>query len=194
MNDKELNLDALENADEDTIRKIAADCPASDEEKERMFAMSRKIYNERTKESEYKNDMEVSGVDVYRKPAWHKFAAAAAALVIGAGAIAGGVMLKRNSNSKPPVVDSMTDKMMCPIGDLSLCSVRISTAAIAPAVFQPSEYERQKITTALTIGQWEEISLDTPLPDGEYVTLYFRNHMLAAQLEEADDILMIVFK
>ena len=185
MNDKELNLDALENADEDTIRKIAADCPASDEEKERMFAMSRKIYNERTKESEYKNDMEVSGVDVYRKPAWHKFAAAAAALVIGAGAIAGGVMLKKNNNSKPPVVDSMTDRVMCPIGDLSLCSVRISTAAIAPAVFQPSEYERQKITTALTIGQWEEISLDTPLPDGEYVTLYFRNHMLAAQLEEA---------
>ena len=33
MNDKELNLDALENADEDTIKIIAADCPASDEAK-----------------------------------------------------------------------------------------------------------------------------------------------------------------
>ena len=77
MNDKDINLDALENADEDTIKKIAADCPASDEEKERMFAMSRKIYKERTMESNNINDMEVSGVDVYKRPAWLKFAAAA---------------------------------------------------------------------------------------------------------------------
>ena len=48
MNDTRLNLDIFENADDETARKIAAYCSASDSEKERMFAMSRKIYQERT--------------------------------------------------------------------------------------------------------------------------------------------------
>ena len=51
MKDNELDLEILENADEAEIKIIADSCPASESDKERMFAMSRKIYKERTKES-----------------------------------------------------------------------------------------------------------------------------------------------
>ena len=176
MNDKELNLDVLENADEDTIKKIAADCPASDEEKERMFAMSRKIYKERTKESEYKNDMEVSGVDVYKRPAWLKFAAAAAAFAIAAGPVTGGGILLKRHRTQPKVDSSETEeRAMSPFGDLSGCRVRLTNAAIAPAVFEPNEENRTALLTALNEGEWDKISLDTPLPDGETELIYLMN-------------------
>jgi hypothetical protein len=176
MNDKELNLDALENADEETIKIIAADCPASDEEKERMFAMSRKIYKERTKESEYKNEVEVSGVDVYKRPVWLKFAAAAAAVAIAAGAITGGsILLKRHRT--PHIVESSEPSAfaMSPFGDLSSCKVRLSNAGIAPAVFEPREEKRKALLTALNEGDWNKISPDTPLPDGETELIYLKD-------------------
>ena len=169
MNDKELNLDTLENADDETLRKIAADCPASEEEKERMFAMSRKIYNERTKESDYRNDMEVSGVDVYKKPIWHKFAAAAAVLVIGAGAVAGGILLKKNNPVKPPVINSRVETQTCPIGDLESCRIRISTADLEPAVFEPSDENQSAIIKALDKADWNaEKKAGFTIPNSAY--------------------------
>ena len=160
MNDKDINLDALENADEDTIKKIAADCPASDEEKERMFAMSRKIYKERTKESNNINDMEVSGVDVYKRPAWLKFAAAAAAIAIAAGAVTGGGILLKRHRTQPKVDSSeIEERAMSPFGDLSGCRVRLSNAAIAPAVFEPHEENRTALLTALNEGEWNKIAV-----------------------------------
>ncbi|MBR6967544.1 MAG: hypothetical protein IKH78_03335 [Ruminococcus sp.] len=155
MNDKYINLDTLENADEETLKKIAADCPASEEEKEIMFAMSRRIYKERTKESDYKNGMEVSGVEVYKKPKWHGFAAAAAAFVIVAGVVAGGMLLKKNNPVKPPVINSRVEIQACPIGDLESCRMRISTADLEPAVFEPSDEKQRAINKALKEGNWD---------------------------------------
>ena len=36
MNDKEFDLTMLENADNETMKRIAENCPASDEEMERL--------------------------------------------------------------------------------------------------------------------------------------------------------------
>ncbi|NLT08965.1 MAG: hypothetical protein GXY08_05620 [Ruminococcus sp.] len=173
MNEKDIDLKALENADDDTIRRIAAGCPASDEEKERMFAMSRKIYNSRTNEREYNNEAEVSGVDIYRKPKWHKLAAVAAALLIVTGVTAGGVLLSRNKGDNR-IVNSETKASTSPFGDLSDYRVRIMTAAIAPSVFEPGADKKLALTEALNSAEWTEIPTDTPIPDGENQHIYFK--------------------
>ncbi|MBQ6181257.1 MAG: hypothetical protein IJK31_06165 [Ruminococcus sp.] len=173
MNDRDIDLKALENADDETIRRIAAGCPASDEEKERMFAMSRKIYNSRTNEREYNNEAEVSGVDIYRKPIWHKLAAVAAAMLIVTGVTAGGVLLSRNKGDHI-TVSSETKISTSPFGDLSDYRVRIMTAAIAPSVFEPNADKKLALTEALNSAEWTEISKDTPLPDGESKQIYFK--------------------
>ena len=176
MNDKEFDLDALENADEDTIKKIAADCPASDEEKERMFAMSRKIYKERTKESNNINTetLEVSGVEKYRKPIWQKFVAAAAALALTAGAVTGGVLLFRKGGQNHITNVSENETAVSPFGDLSGHDMRIMTAAVAPQVFVPKDELRTAMVKAFNEGEWTEVPVDTPVPDGESVQIFFR--------------------
>ncbi|MBR3283421.1 MAG: hypothetical protein IKI56_09035 [Ruminococcus sp.] len=173
MNDRDVDLKALENADDEIIRKIAADCPSSAEERERMFAMSRKIYTSRTNEREYNNETEVSGVDIYRKPRWHKLAAVAAALMIVTGVTAGGMMLSRNKGTHQ-IVDSEKEVSTSPFGDLSDFRVRIMSAAIAPSVFEPSSDKKLALTEAMNNAEWTEISTDTPIPDGENQHIYFK--------------------
>ena len=173
MNDKDIDLRVLENADDDTIRKIAADCPSSDEAKERMFAMSRKIYNSRTNEREYNKETEVSGVEIYRKPKWHKFTAVAAALLIVTGVTAGGVMLTRNKGDHK-IVNSEIEASTSPFGDLSDFRVRIMSTATAPSVFEPGTDKKLALTEALNNAEWNELSADTPVPDGERQIIYFK--------------------
>ena len=176
MNDKDLDLDVLENADDETVRIIAADCPASDEEKERMFAMSRKIYKERTKESNNINTetLEVSGVEKYRKPIWQKFVAAAAALALTAGAVTGGVLLFRKGGQNHVTNVSENETAVSPFGDLSGHDMRIMTAAVAPQVFIPKDELRTAMVKAFNEGEWTEVPVDTPVPDGESVQIFFR--------------------
>ncbi len=96
MKDMELDLDILENADDSEIKRIAEFNSVPDSAKERMFDISRKIYNEKTNTNARSNGIEVSGVEQYRKTVWQKFVAAAAALVLTAGAVSGGAWLIRN--------------------------------------------------------------------------------------------------
>ena len=107
MKDNGFDLEILENADDADIRRIADSCPASESDKERMFAMSRKIYNERTKESNETPVIEVSGVEIYKKPFWHKFVSAAAVLAVIAGGTAGGwALLNKNKTLDASVTDN----------------------------------------------------------------------------------------
>lgn len=176
MNDKELDLDVLENADDDTIKKIASDCPASEEEKERMFAISRKIYKERTNESNDTDSIQVSGVERYKKPVWQKIVAAAAVLTLTAGAVTGGaLMLKRgHTNSLAGASETEIKVKVSPFGDLSSHEVRMMTAAIAPAVFVPKEELRTAMLSSFNEGEWTETDIDTPVPDGETVQAFLR--------------------
>ena len=52
----------------------------------------------------------VSGVEVYHRPAWKKFLAAASALVLAAGAISGGAFLMKNFMTKPADVFDDSDQ------------------------------------------------------------------------------------
>ena len=116
MKDKDLCLDILENADDAEIRRIADSCPASESDRERMFAMSRKIYKERTKESKEAPVIEVSGVEIYKRPLWHKIVSAAAVIALIAGGAAGSRAIMKKSRTMhtlvadegtlPPVTDT----------------------------------------------------------------------------------------
>ena len=99
MKDNEFDLEILENADNADIKIIADSCSASESDKERMFAMSRKIYKERTKESKETPVIEVSGVEIYKKSFWHKIVSVAAAIVLVAGGVAGGWAMLKKSNT-----------------------------------------------------------------------------------------------
>ena len=181
MKDNEFDLEILENADDAEIRKIADNCPASESDKERMFAMSRKIYNERTEESKESPAIEVSGVEIYKRPLWHKIVSAAAVIALIAGGTAGGwAMLHKsrflvahvdNEGTLPPVTDA---ERHYPFGEID--RVLIMTSAIAPAVFEPNEEVFLELTRAFQSGEWTIESKDTPFPDGETVQLFFCNN------------------
>lgn len=181
MKDNDFDLDILENADDAEIRKIADNCPASESDRERMFAMSRKIYNERTKESKEAPVIEVSGVEIYKRPLWHKIVSAAAVIALIAGGTTGGMaMLKKNRSLNASVPDNSTIQPSAdteshyPFGEID--RVLIMTSAIAPALFEPSEKVFLELTKAFQSGEWATASNDTPFPDGETVQLFFYNN------------------
>lgn len=97
---KNNDFEIFDNAGDDMIEKIAEDYPVlTDEEKERMFAMSERKFNI----AESKGEAEVvSGVERYKKPAWHRYAAMAAALVLVFGGIGGTFFLGRRMVKSAP--------------------------------------------------------------------------------------------
>lgn len=180
MNDKELGLDVFEMADDEEIKRIAADCPASPEEKERMFKLSQKIYNERTNESNEAHADEVSGVEQYKKPIWHKIVSAAAALALVAGLGTGGYLLARRSGGNSQFAggditlsDAESKVSNYPFGEID--RVRMLCPAIAPAVVELTPEKVSELTSWLDKLSWEEPE-NAEMPDGEYIMLYIYNN------------------
>jgi hypothetical protein len=88
---REFNM--LENADDKTVELLSGVPVLTKEEKERMLAMSKKKLDRMNREkniSANNDGDEVSGVERYNRPKWHKFATAAACLLL-VGGIAGTV-------------------------------------------------------------------------------------------------------
>ena len=84
----------------------------TDEEKERMFAMSEKKYRENADSSKNintppDNGTQVSGVEQYKRPHWQRGISIAAALAIAAGAVGGDCV---------PVVGRSGDRQLCHAG------------------------------------------------------------------------------
>lgn len=88
------------------IDKIAQEFPVlTDEEKERIFAMSERKYStENSTDTDFINSDEtvVSGVEQYKRPAWYKYASIAAAAVLTVGGISGSVMLMSRNRAAGP--------------------------------------------------------------------------------------------
>ena len=93
-----LDFEMLKNGDDETLKEISKFAKVSEADMEKIFLKSRKKYktamNDNT-ESVKQSD-EVSGVEVYRKPKWHKLAAAVSALVLTVGIVGGGVFIISN--------------------------------------------------------------------------------------------------
>lgn len=111
-------FDIFKNTDDMTVERIASVHPVlTDEEKERMFAMSERKFNiteKRFPQGNVNNEMygedEVDGVEEYDRPAWLRYLTTAAALVLlGGGLALGKNLLHRGpapgpDNSVPPVI------------------------------------------------------------------------------------------
>ncbi|WP_024860439.1 PASTA domain-containing protein [Ruminococcus flavefaciens] len=180
MNDKELGLEVFEKADDEEMKRIAADCPASDAEKERMFKLSQKIYSEKTNEISEAPAEVVSGVEQYKKPIWHKIVSAAAALALVAGLGTGGYLLARRSGGNSQFAggditlsDAESKVSNYPFGEID--RVRMTCSAIAPAVIELEPEKVSELASLLEEESWEET--DEPnMADGEYYMLFFYNN------------------
>ncbi|MBR5512545.1 MAG: hypothetical protein IKV85_01005 [Ruminococcus sp.] len=88
----------FDNADEKTIDRITEKYPPlSSADKERLYAMSKKKYNKEMTENKG-NYIEISGVERYHKPLWHKVLSAVAVAAVVLGGIGGGAALIRRNN------------------------------------------------------------------------------------------------
>ena len=139
MNKYSIDLDVLENADNETVERLAGEYEAvTEKDIQRLYARSEKIYSNRTNED---SEM-VTGVDVYRKPVWHRIIAAASALLLVVGVAVGGVLVLRKMKTSPDNIMTDTTEATdlfpkisnAPFGNISGERVRFMAAAYAPMV------------------------------------------------------------
>lgn len=96
-------FDMLDNADDKTVDLLSEVPVLTKEEKERMLAMSKKKLDTMNRESNIniRNDeVEVSGVERYKRPKWQMFTSAAACLLL-LGGIAGGTYAMSRKGGAP---------------------------------------------------------------------------------------------
>ncbi|MBR5682127.1 MAG: hypothetical protein IKW96_02425 [Ruminococcus sp.] len=125
---EEKKLDILENAEQSVIDRISSEFPPQDEnEKELIFKMSERKFNKNMGTSHGIDEQTVSGVEVYKRPAWQRFLSAAAAVaVISGGAVGTGYALRHFKNTSNVASDAETEdttqhdiKKTAPFGDFS---------------------------------------------------------------------------
>lgn len=93
--------DLFSNIDDKTAGRLSEEYPVlKAEQKERLYAMSKRKYN--INDIPEDNTVEVSGVEKYRRPKWYKFASAAAAVLL-AGGIGGSMYYISRSGWTPAI-------------------------------------------------------------------------------------------
>ena len=111
------NKDLFEKTDEMVVEKVAQEFPVlTEEEKERIFAMSERKYNsDMNKENNNKfedfntdKNIEVKGVEQYKRPLWSRSLSIAAATVLMVGGVAGSMMLMQRGGRHVPATDIET--------------------------------------------------------------------------------------
>ena len=105
-------FDMLENADDKTLELLSEVPVLTKEEKERMLAMSKKKLDKMNRESNINfnnKEYEVSGVERYHRPKWHRIATVAACMLL-IGGIGGTIHTlsrnKANLNTNDPLASS----------------------------------------------------------------------------------------
>ena len=180
MNEKN-EFDILENAESSVTDRLEAEFPPRDDtEKEKIFRMSERKFNN-TSAPDTEKEQTVSGVEVYRRPKWQRglSIAAACALVVG-GATGGAYAFNRFRNT--PAAESQLDtkKKVAPFGDFSeleyqLCdynrdSMRTVTIEDSPEAYGYfelfsgpiiSQQKRDKLADFFNNYDYEEIAADT---------------------------------
>ena len=90
MQNDELDLNILENADSRTIETLSESYSAlSASDVSRLYARSEELFKNRLAENGDKYSASVSGVEVYHRPLWQKILTAAASLVLICSAVTG---------------------------------------------------------------------------------------------------------
>ena len=100
--DMKKRFDSLENSCQDITDRIAEEFPPHDEtEKEKVFRMSERKFNDKSQSSVIEDEQSVSGVEVYKRPLWKKCLSVAAAAALVAGGTAGGMRAYRHFSNAP---------------------------------------------------------------------------------------------
>lgn len=95
-------FDMLDNADDKTVDLLSEVPVLTKEEKERMLAMSKKKLDKMNRESNINinnDELEVSGVERYKRPKWQIFTSAAACLLLVGGIVGTTYAMSRNSGA-----------------------------------------------------------------------------------------------
>jgi len=198
MKKDELDLRALENADEETVNRLSRSYSAlSDKEKERLFAKCEERMG--SSSAGVENGTSVSGVETYHRPIWRNALAVAASVVLIAGVCTGGALMMKNlggSSVTDPTASTETTKALAieeivpaaPFGDISGGRVRFLTAAYAPYVYDTfDEGTAAVLADVFNNSVWEELPADTPRPDGESTSVYVNNGGQRFRLEFCAD-------
>lgn len=193
MKKDDIDLELLENADEETVKKLAEKYRGlSADDAARLYRRSEEIYRNRMKNDEYT----ASGVEMYRRPVWHKLAAAAAVVLMAAGAGIGGLAMLNNMRSLPdktPMTDAAAttectetkaasdgaDEVQRPasaLESMTIDMVRFARTAKLPSFYIASEETVKTLAGAMNFSEWKEISEDTPVTGEDFVEMFVYNN------------------
>ncbi|MBO7395340.1 MAG: hypothetical protein J6U16_04385 [Ruminococcus sp.] len=100
----EHGFNMLENASDKSLKRLSERRVLTEKEKERMLKMSMDKLNKMNNNTE--DELQVSGVERYKRPKWYGFATAAASLLLVGGIVGGGIYLSRNGQTPD---DPMTE-------------------------------------------------------------------------------------
>lgn len=181
--DNKNEFDVLENNSQDVIDRIAEEFPPQDEkEKEMVFKMSEKKFNDIISEADDDSNKSVSGVEVYRRPVWKKIlnvAAAAAVLISGS---AGGIKAMKYFSDFSERNDDLSENKTAPFEDFAesgykvcdysreplfsiICNNRMDIPDVSD---ESSESESDSIMEDDTIPETEENAFD----NSTYINVY----------------------
>ena len=194
-----IDLGILDNADEDVIEKLP---PFSSDEatRKRVLSMSEKKFDKLMSEQKKVDDSEyevsVSGVEIYRRPVWHRALGIAAAVALIAGGIGTAAALKHRSPKSgesmfgAQVTDEQTSavpetsslaaelpvKAKTPVIDIANDEIRFMATVYAPYLLDISAEQQQKLAAALNASEWTPCDVNEPLPEGQTFTMYVYNN------------------
>lgn len=133
-------FDMLDNADDKTVDLLSEVPVLTKEEKERMLAMSKKKLDTMNRESNINisnDEVEVSGVERYKRPKWQMFTSAAACLLL-LGGIAGGTYAMSRKGGAPSqqlteveatTADSQTEHDILPTDAVEMSNEELQSIA-----------------------------------------------------------------
>lgn len=177
-------FDILGNKGQDIIERIAAEFPPRDDaEKEKVFIMSERKFNDKVNSSTGEYESTVSGVEVYRRPVWKKVLGAAAAVVLAVGCTAGGIKAVkhfRNGSVISAESEIAAEKKTAPFGDFAefdykvcKCEERENTGEYRSIseflgiseCMELSDTRRERLADLFNNYDYEELTADSSYAD-----------------------------
>lgn len=148
--------DRFSNIDDKTAERLSAKYPLPDEErKARLYTMSKRKYDGKTEPET--NEIEVSGVDKYRRPKWYRSVSIAAAAVLVVAGIGGSTFLiSHNGKDKSPAASVSEQSTSETVYTLTDTVTEIATEAISEGtIAAESEVDPDAVAKEL-VGAYTE--------------------------------------
>lgn len=123
---KDQGFDMLDNADNKTIERLSEVPVLTEREKERILKMSKEKFGQKYGNNNIEDT--VRGVEVYKRPKWYSFAAAAACMVLAGGIIGTGVLIGRNSKTTDSYETKFSGASVEPSETTSAATEPVTTA------------------------------------------------------------------